>query len=506
MQKLKCFWICLIAFVVGCSSARNDAAPDVGTVHDALTVLVGDTTKYTTTDSAAAGQPRAWRFTAAASDQADTLNLCLANSNTATSVQVGLYASNAGGTAPSTLLASATIAPTVKGWNSVGIGSTSIVQGQKYWLAVLSPKGGKTVTVCGWFTGSTSTAYGARMTAAKTFTTLGSPFPTADYYAAWTAGFYASASGQGGAGGAPGAGGAASGGDPGAGGAAAGGAPGAGGAADGGSPGAGGAASGGAPGAGGAADGGSPGAGGAATGGSPGDGGVPNPHIVQAKEVQVVYPTSQDQLVTLPNVGAGSTIIVFAHEFYIASGPPRAITLSDTNGATYTQLDALGDLDSESQNAVLSFISPNAPAGNVTITAHRVYDTDWDVLTAVEVAGVSTNQASPPHSIQLVVNGNQTVDSGTSGPMTVNAAPSFIVGYSVSGRAIFPPPIHGTGFTTFGTYVNWMGMEGTSNMDSATLESRLVSSAGTYAATFTPGGGSPPSPERLITLGISLSQ
>lgn len=486
MSKFKAIPFILTLTALACSSGHSEL--DVGTVHDALTVLVGDTTKYTTTDSAAAGQPRAWRFTAGAAGQADTLNLCLANSNAATSVQVGLYASNAGGTAPSTLLASGTISPVVKGWNSVGVSSTQIAQGQNYWLAVLSPKGGKTVTVCGWFAGTVSQAYGARMTAGKTFTTLQSTYPSADYYAAWTAGFYASASGQSGAGGATGSGGAATGGDPGTGGAQG----------SGGSPGSGGAATGGSVGDGGAASGGDQGAGGAGGSGTPS-------YIRQYAEAHISNAVVFDMTVTLPQpVLSGSTIVAFTFEQYIPSeGHARPVTVTDTASGTYTLLDTVADADDRALATTKDFVRFGAPAGSLSATAHFQYDTDWQALVVAEVVGTSSLLA---HAAQLQAIPNTNVDSASSGPLTFGSAPALVVGFSASGRAVFGAPLHGTGFSTFTTAINWGGAEGTANAPSATLESKRVLSSGVTAATFTPAGGSPPSEERLQTFGLVLAE
>jgi hypothetical protein len=54
---------------------------------------------------------------------------------------VGLYSSSASGH-PATLLGQGTIASPVRGaWNDVSITSASVVSGQNYWIAVLSPTG-----------------------------------------------------------------------------------------------------------------------------------------------------------------------------------------------------------------------------------------------------------------------------------------------------------------------------------------------------------------------------
>lgn len=209
--------------------------------------------------------------------------------------------------------------------------------------------------------------------------------------------------------------------------------------------------------------------------------------------------------VTLPQpVLDGSAILAFAFEQYIPSeGHARPITVTDSAGGSYALLDTLVDPDDRALASTKDFVRFAAPAGSLSATAHFQYDTDWQALVVAEVVGASTLSA---HAGELQALPNPIVDSATSGPMTFSAAQVLVVGFSSSGRAIFGPPLAGTGFTRFATAVNWGGAEGTANLPSASLEGRAVATSGTVAATFTPAGGSPPSEERLQTFGLVLAQ
>jgi len=258
--------------ITACSSTHGDLTPVQG--REALsTVLVGDTTSYTATDNTPAGMAEAWRYTAGSGGTANSLSLCIAAGNTSQTVKLGLYASNSGGTAPSTLLTSGGLAAPVTGWNTVSVPPVSIASGTKYWLAVLSPVGAGTVTYCAALG---TVQYGARATNTSSLTALPATYPAGVTYRHWSTGIYASAvTVDAGAGGATGAGGAASGGAA-SGGAASGGFVGSGGAvASGGTVGDGGAVgTGGAVGSGGAGSGGDLGTGGAvSSGGATGTGG-----------------------------------------------------------------------------------------------------------------------------------------------------------------------------------------------------------------------------------------
>ena len=107
-------------------------------------LLVGDKTIEPAMDSDAAGEAEALQYTASASGTVSTLNVYIDVGSAAGTVQLGLYADNAGN--PGALLTQGTIsAPAAGAWNSVSVGAASVTAGRKYWIAVLSPVGSGTV-------------------------------------------------------------------------------------------------------------------------------------------------------------------------------------------------------------------------------------------------------------------------------------------------------------------------------------------------------------------------
>jgi hypothetical protein len=103
--------------VVACSPV---AQSPVGTVDESLTsVLVGDSTAYSQTGTAQAGMAEAWRYTATTSGTATKLSFCLSSRNASAGIHIGLYASNARGTLPTSVIARATPTNPVPGFNTV---------------------------------------------------------------------------------------------------------------------------------------------------------------------------------------------------------------------------------------------------------------------------------------------------------------------------------------------------------------------------------------------------
>jgi hypothetical protein len=108
-------------------------------------LLLGDQTVEAQSDYNPPGMAEAFQYTAAASGSVNKLWIWVDNTNTATSIVVGLYTNSATGENASTLLAQGTVASPVKGaWNAVTVTPVSVAAGTKYWLAVLGPAGGGT--------------------------------------------------------------------------------------------------------------------------------------------------------------------------------------------------------------------------------------------------------------------------------------------------------------------------------------------------------------------------
>ncbi len=109
---------------------------DIGAFEAPAVKLIGERTIETGLDYNPAGLAEAFAFPANQSGILTTLNVYLDPTSTATSVVVGLYANNSGH--PGTLLSQTTIAAPANGaWNGVTIAPTAVVNGTKYWLALL---------------------------------------------------------------------------------------------------------------------------------------------------------------------------------------------------------------------------------------------------------------------------------------------------------------------------------------------------------------------------------
>ena len=117
------------------SGPQSPSAPSGGS-H---AVILGDTTVEALPDSNGAGIAEAFQFTATSSAPLASLSVYVDSGSTG-KVIVGLYSSNS--TNPVSLLTSATLSsPVVGAWNTVNVSGASLVSGQHYWIALLSPDG-----------------------------------------------------------------------------------------------------------------------------------------------------------------------------------------------------------------------------------------------------------------------------------------------------------------------------------------------------------------------------
>jgi Bacterial Ig domain len=108
------------------------------------TVLLGDQSVESGTDSDGAGTAEAFSASAAASGTISTLKVYVDSGSSASKLVVGIYASS--GSHPGALLTQGTVtAPTAGAWNAVSVPAASLTAGVTYWIAVLSPSGAGTV-------------------------------------------------------------------------------------------------------------------------------------------------------------------------------------------------------------------------------------------------------------------------------------------------------------------------------------------------------------------------
>lgn len=104
--------------------------------------LLGNANVESVVDSNSAGTAQAFRTRSGSSAGSVTrLHLYVDSSSTASKVIVGVYSETAKGR-PGTLLAQATDSQLTKGaWNDVAVPAFTVGAGQRYWIAVLAPKG-----------------------------------------------------------------------------------------------------------------------------------------------------------------------------------------------------------------------------------------------------------------------------------------------------------------------------------------------------------------------------
>jgi outer membrane protein assembly factor BamB len=139
------------------------------------TLLLGDQTLYTGVDQNSAGTAEAFRTTATASALLAKLLVYVDSTSTATSMIVGVYASN--GSHPGTLLAQGTATAPVRGaWNTIPVPAAAVTAGTTYWIALLAPSGTLRFRDC-------SCANPSETSSARTLTSLPTTWTTGTVYA-----------------------------------------------------------------------------------------------------------------------------------------------------------------------------------------------------------------------------------------------------------------------------------------------------------------------------------
>ena len=133
------------------AAGNTDATPATRTFRVATTTtppttttpqnLMGSSAIQSAIDGGGSGSGEAFQATATSSGAAVALTIYVDGQNTATTLVAGLYRDVNGH--PGTLLNKGTrSAPTAAAWNKVTIPATSLVSGQKYWIAVMGTGGG----------------------------------------------------------------------------------------------------------------------------------------------------------------------------------------------------------------------------------------------------------------------------------------------------------------------------------------------------------------------------
>lgn len=107
--------------------------------------LLGDQTIQSQRLSLSAGQAAGYQLTAARSGLASLVRVYLDAGTTANVIRVALYSDQAG--APGTILAQGSAAGLMSGWVSVSIPPVSLLQDQRYWVALLSPMAGGSLSL-----------------------------------------------------------------------------------------------------------------------------------------------------------------------------------------------------------------------------------------------------------------------------------------------------------------------------------------------------------------------
>jgi hypothetical protein len=101
--------------------------------------LLGDQTVQTERVTLAAGQAASYQYIAAQSGQVSLVRLYLDAGSSATVVRIALYSDQAG--TPGTILSQGSAPGLTTGWVTVSVPPISLVQGTRYWIAVMAPIG-----------------------------------------------------------------------------------------------------------------------------------------------------------------------------------------------------------------------------------------------------------------------------------------------------------------------------------------------------------------------------
>jgi hypothetical protein len=109
------------------------------------TMLLGDQTIQTERVSLAAGQAASYQYTAAQSGQISLVRLYLDAGSNAPVVRLALYSDQAG--TPGSILSQGSAPALTGGWVTVNLPPVSVVQGTRYWVAVLAPIGSGNLVV-----------------------------------------------------------------------------------------------------------------------------------------------------------------------------------------------------------------------------------------------------------------------------------------------------------------------------------------------------------------------
>ena len=102
-------------------------------------VLLGNTTLGSTSDSNTSNDGQAWVYTATQSGTVSDVQTYITSGDAATWLTVGLYSTSA--SKPSTLVAAGSARVKKGAWNDITIGSTKVVAGTKYAVAILGTGG-----------------------------------------------------------------------------------------------------------------------------------------------------------------------------------------------------------------------------------------------------------------------------------------------------------------------------------------------------------------------------
>ena len=107
--------------------------------------LLGDQTIQTERVTLAAGQAASYQYSAAQSGQVSLVRVYLDAGSSATVVRVAVYSDQAG--TPGTILSQGSAPGLTTGWVTVNMPPISLVQGTRYWIAVMAPIGSGSLIV-----------------------------------------------------------------------------------------------------------------------------------------------------------------------------------------------------------------------------------------------------------------------------------------------------------------------------------------------------------------------
>jgi len=124
---------CVMAFVCVAAQLLLAGASRAASQSSSV-VLFGDQNVESLSDSDGSGAAEAFPVVSGTSGSAQSITVYITSKQT---LKAALYSSK--GSAPGSLLASGSLAPTGTGWQTVTIPSTSVSAGATYWIALLGP-------------------------------------------------------------------------------------------------------------------------------------------------------------------------------------------------------------------------------------------------------------------------------------------------------------------------------------------------------------------------------